>query len=377
MKNVIVLGAGMVGSVMVADLNLDFNVTVADISQKNLDPLKGLHGITTLQLDVSNDAELQKAVEGFDLVVGAVPGFLGYETLKKVISLGKNVVDISFFPENSLDLHELALSKGVTAVVDFGVAPGMMHFILGYHNKTMQIDSFTCYVGGLPVERTYPYEYKAPFSPIDVIEEYTRPARLVENGKVIIKPALSEPELLYFKEIGTLEAFNTDGLRTLINTMNIKNMKEKTLRYPGHIEKIKLLKDSGFFSEKIIEINGQTIRPIDITNNVLFDKWKLNPEDDELTVMKIIIEGTSKGKKTVLEYDMFDRRDKITGFSSMARTTGLACTGAVRLVLDGKYDRKGISPPEYLGEHKDCYEYIMKFMKSRNINYNFTEIKDQ
>jgi lysine 6-dehydrogenase len=121
--------------------------------------------------------------------------------------LVKNIVDISFFPENALDLDELALSKGVTAVVDFGVAPGMMHFILGYHNKTMQIDSFTCYVGGLPVERTYPYEYKAPFSPIDVIEEYTRPARLVENGKVVTKPALSEPELLYFKEIGTLEAF--------------------------------------------------------------------------------------------------------------------------------------------------------------------------
>jgi lysine 6-dehydrogenase len=89
MKNVIVLGAGMVGSVMAADLNLDFNVTVADISQDNLKPLKGLHGITTLQLDVTNDAELQKAVEGFDLVVGAVPGFLGYETLKKVISFGK------------------------------------------------------------------------------------------------------------------------------------------------------------------------------------------------------------------------------------------------------------------------------------------------
>jgi len=194
---------------------------------------------------------------------------------------------------------------------------------------------------------------------------------------VVIKPALSEPELLNFKEIGTLEAFNTDGLRTLINTMNIKNMKEKTLRYPGHIDKIRLLKDSGFFSEQSIEINGNNIRPIDITNNVLFDKWKLSPEDDELTVMKIIIEGTSKGMKTVLEYNMLDRRDKITGFSSMARTTGLACTGAVRLVVGGIYSRKGISPPEYLGEHQDCFEYIMKFMKSRNINYKFTEINYQ
>jgi len=375
MKKVIVLGAGMVGSVIAADLNLDFHVTVADISQKNLDRLNEIHGIKTLILDATDENKLKEAISDFDLVVGAVPGFLGYRVLQSVISMGKNIVDISFFPENALDLDDMAKTKDVTAIVDFGVAPGMMHFILGYHNKTMQIDSFTCYVGGLPVERTYPYEYKAPFSPIDVIEEYTRPARLIENGKEVIRHALSEPELLDFDEIGTLEAFNTDGLRTLIKTMNIKNMKEKTLRYPGHIDKIKLLKDSGFFSEDGIEINGLSIRPIDITNKVLFDKWKLNSEDDELTVMRIIMKGKSKGRSIALEYNMLDRRDRVTGFSSMARTTGLACTGAVRLFLDGKYVRKGISPPEYLGEHQICYDYIMNFMKSRNINYLLTEKK--
>jgi len=89
------------------------------------------------------------------------------------------------------------------------------------------------YVGGLPIVRQWPYEYKAVFSPLDVIEEYTRTARFVENGRVVTRPALTDLERVDFEGVGTLEAFNTDGLRTLIQTIPAPNMKEKTLRYPG------------------------------------------------------------------------------------------------------------------------------------------------
>ena len=120
----------------------------------------------------------------------------------------------------------------VTAIVDFGVAPGIPNLLLGYHQNTMKIDVYKCYVGGLPKKRTMPFQYKAPFSPVDVIEEYTRPARYVVNGEIVVKEALSEPEFLEFDEIGTLEAFNTDGLRSLLFTNDIPNKIEKTLRYP-------------------------------------------------------------------------------------------------------------------------------------------------
>lgn len=369
MKKIIVLGAGMVGSVIAADLNLDFDVTLTDIDPERLDSVKTKYGIKTSQLDASDPVALKNIIAGFDLVVGALPGYMGYEALRNIITSGKDVVDISFFPENPFELNDLARDHNVTAIVDIGVAPGMMHLILGYHNKTMQIDDYICYVGGLPKERIYPYEYKAPFSPIDVIEEYTRPARILENGEIVEKPAMSEPEFIDFAGIGTLEAFNTDGLRTALKTMKIKNMKEKTCRYPGHIEKIKLLRDSGFFSDEEIEINGKQIRPIDITNKILFDKWKLKPEDEELTVIRIIIKGKSKGKNLEIEYNMIDHKDINTGFSSMARTTGFACTGAVRLLLDGKFKRKGVIPPEYIGEYQDCFDYMIKFMKTRNIDY--------
>ena len=180
---------------------------------------------------------------------------MGYKTLEASINCGKNIVDISFFPEDVLQLDQLAKEKGVTVITDCGVAPGMSNFIIGRYNEEMKIDALEIYVGGLPKVRKKPFQYKAPFSPADVIEEYTRPARLMENGHIIVRPALSEVEWIHFENLGTLEAFNTDGLRSLLYTMpHIKNQKEKTMRYPGHVDIIRSLKESGFFSETPIDV---------------------------------------------------------------------------------------------------------------------------
>ncbi|MDQ1265012.1 MAG: hypothetical protein QG635_162, partial [Bacteroidota bacterium] len=349
MKKIIVLGAGMVGRAMAIDLCREYEVTSADYSDESLTSLSKDYPISTLNLDFRDKSAISKAVADFDLVVGAAPGFLGFETVKTVIEAGKNIVDISFFPENLFLLDELAKSKGVTAIVDCGVAPGLGNIILGFRNARMTIENYNCYVGGLPVEREFPFEYKAPFSPIDVIEEYTRPARYVENGFEVIKPALSDSENLFFLGVGTLEAFNTDGLRSLIKTMKIPNMKEKTLRYPNHINYIKALKESGFFGNQKIQIGNTEISPIDFTTKLLFSKWKLGEGDKEFTVMRILIDGSEDGRQLKYMYNLQDRYDEKTKTSSMARTTGYTCTAAVRLVTEGKYSRKGIIPPEYLG----------------------------
>ncbi len=178
--------------------------------------------MSTRQTDLSDDKVISNLVSDADLVINAVPGFLGFQTLEQIIQAEKNVVDISFFGEDAFKLDELARKKGVTAIVDCGVAPGLCNIIAGYVTEKMdQVDSYLCYVGGLPEIREWPYEYKVVFSPTDVLEEYTRPARFVENGKEVIYPALSEVELLDFPEIGTLEAFNTDGLRSLLLTLDI------------------------------------------------------------------------------------------------------------------------------------------------------------
>jgi saccharopine dehydrogenase-like NADP-dependent oxidoreductase len=372
MKKIIVLGAGMVGSTMAIDLATKHNVTITDYDQKVLNKaIKKCNKLIPQLLNVTNKEELQKTIKPFDLVICAVPGFLGFETLKNIIDAGKNVVDISFFAENALTLNTLAKEKNVTAIVDCGVAPGMGNIILGYYNEKLKISNFECLVGGLPKVKKWPFCYKAPFSPIDVIEEYTRPARYVENGIMITKEALSDCEYVDFKDVGTLESFNSDGLRSLIFTMpHIKNMKEKTLRYPGHVEYIKVLKESGFFSNKKITINNHDISPIEFTSKILFNEWKLEDTEEELTVMRITLKGTDKKgiDKTVI-YNLHDEYCTKTNVSSMARTTGYTATAAANLFLDGLFPKKGIFPPELVGKNEQCFNYILNYLKERNIHY--------
>src|SRR5436190_4641545 len=188
-----ILGAGMVGRAMAIDLAANYNVTSFDVSGKSLQLLtEKNNSIKTIRTDLVDYANYDSLLKGFDMVVSAVPGFMGYLTLEAIINAKKNVVDISFFPEDALELDDLAKENNVTAIVDCGVAPGMSNLVLGYYNEKMVITDFECMVGGLPKIRTQPFEYKAPFSPIDVIEEYTRPARYIENGAVVTKPALSD-----------------------------------------------------------------------------------------------------------------------------------------------------------------------------------------
>jgi len=372
MISIIVLGAGMVGSTMAIDLATKHRVTISDLNNNALKKVakKGTT-LTTLQLDVTNKKELQQVLKPFDLVICAVPGYLGFQTLKAVIEAQKNVVDISFFPENSLELDQLAKEKNVTAIVDCGVAPGMGNIILGYYNEKLKLTDFECLVGGLPKVKKWPFNYKAPFSPVDVIEEYTRPARYIENGTVITKEALSDCEYLDFKGIGTLESFNSDGLRSIIFTMpHIKNMKEKTLRYPGHVEYVKVLKESGFFNKEKITINGTSISPLDFTSKILFNEWKLGETEEELTVMRITLKGSnSKGQLKTIVYNLHDEYCEKTQTTSMARTTGYTATAVANLFLDGLFNEKGIFPPELIGKHEICFSYILNYLEERNIHY--------
>ena len=372
-KNIIVLGAGLVGSAIAKDLSKQHKVTSVDINEDALKKLSAF-GVSTKTVDLSKAGEIKKVVASFDLVIGAVPGFMGYAMVKEVIEAKKDIVDISFFPEDPFELNVLAKENGVTVVTDCGVAPGMGNIILGYHNKKMKVDSYECLVGGLPVVREWPYEYKAVFSPIDVIEEYIRPARYVENGHLITKEALSEAELIEFDRVGTLESWNSDGLRTLAQTMEIPNMIEKTLRYPGCIEYLKVLRESGFFSYEEIEVNGAKVRPVDVTAKLLFPKWKLKPGEEDFTVMRIRIEGEENGVNKKLEYYLLDKYDRENEIISMARTTGYTCNAVANLVLDNKFNRKGINTPEYVGEEEDNFKYVLNYLEERGVYYELKEL---
>ncbi len=373
MKKISVLGAGMVGSAIARDLKTRFDVTSYDAYEHNFSLLHG-GGIKTSLSDLRNSENIRDAIKDADIVVNALPGFMGFETLKTIIQSKKDVIDISFFPEDALQLDNLAKENHATAIVDFGVAPGISNFILGHHYNSMQIDDFVCYVGGLPKERIMPFQYKAPFSPIDVIEEYTREARFVQDGKIVAKPAMTDREFLHFDEIGTLEAFNSDGLRSLLTTVKIPNMIEKTLRYPGHIENIVMLRDMGFFSHDKININGSNVQIIEFASKVLINQWKLHENDEEFTIMKIGISGKENDKKITYVYNLLDRTDTANKISSMARTTGYAATAAVNLFADNLFNKKGVFPPENIPVNNNIFDYVFNYMNERNIVYRVDAI---
>ena len=206
---------------------------------------------------------------------------------------------------------------------------------------------------------------------MDVIEEYTRPARFVEHGHIVTREALSDCEYIHFDQVGTLESFNSDGLRSILYTMShIPNMKEKTLRYPGHVEYIKVLKESGFFNNDSIEVNGQSISPMEFTSKILFEEWKLDKREEELTIMRIFLRGkNSNGQVEEVTFNLYDEYCQKTNTSSMARTTGYTATAAANLFLDGIFNEKGLFPPELVGKYEECFLYFMDYLRARNVLY--------
>lgn len=348
----------------------DFSVVVVDVDPVAVDQLTefGADGIVA---DLSVPDTVSRALEATeaDLVVGAVPGFMGYQTVERVLQEGRPVVDISFFPEDARGLEELATKAGVPCLVDCGIAPGFTNLVLGHLEEELdETESFQCLVGGLPVERTWPWDYKAPFSPGDVIEEYVRPARLRREGKEITLPALSEPELVNFPGLGTFEAFNTDGLRSLLHTCDTPNMVEKTMRYPGHAERMRMLREAGFFSSREIQAASGSVRPRDVTEALLFSAWQFEEGEPDLTVMRIVVEGTKAGRGVRHTFNLLDYYNPDTETSSMARTTGYTCTAMVRLIARGLWTEPGLATPEIVGRNEACYRSVREHLAARGVH---------
>jgi saccharopine dehydrogenase-like NADP-dependent oxidoreductase len=355
----------------VADLanDPDFQVTVADAAPAALERAAAIEAVRTIQADLADVSTVRQLASDHELVIGAVPGPIGFQTLEAVVDVGVNYVDIAFFAEDPLVLDGAAKESGVIALVDCGVAPGLSNLILGYHaGMADRVERFVCYVGGLPVDRGSIFQYKATFSPVDVIAEYTRPARYVEGGEVLEVPALSQVELIDFPEVGELEAFLTDGLRTLVDTTDAPNMREKTLRYPGHADHMRLLREMGLFDADPVTVGGVQVRPLQFTAELLFPLWQFEPGEADLTVMRVEVDTVTGDERQRHTYDLLDRYDPTSQTASMARTTGYTCTALARLVAQGSYDRPGVSPPELVGREPGCFQMVVADLEAHGIS---------
>lgn len=370
----LVVGCGRIGSAAVQDLSQTLScveVVVADkdsVAAKKAVEKIGRRNLSWMLLDVTKPRRLVEVLKNFDLVLGFLPPKLGLRLVKACIQAGKNLVDVSYTPENPLVLHDQALKADVAIVPNCGLAPGISNILVGHAvAKLDKVEKVHIFVGGLPEKPTPPLGYVITWSPESLIEMYTSKARIVKNGKIVEVEALSGLENLDFPQIGRLEAFYTDGLRTLLYTIQgVDEMWEKTLRYPGHAEKMKLLRDLGFFSCEEITVNGVKLQPSKVTAK-LFERKLYSHAVKDVVALKVEVYGSKERVKTRYIYTLIDFYDEKGGVTAMARTTGFTASIVAKLILEGKIRLKGVIPPERLGMDGEIYQQIMAELGGRGI----------
>jgi len=371
---IVVMGCGNIGSVVAGDLAESLRsaeIVVADVSgdrAREAATRIGKDNVSWVQTDALRHDELVKTLEKFDLAIGALPGAIGYRVCKASIAAKVNLVDVSFMPEDVMTLNRAASRAGVSILPDCGMSPGLGSIFVGHvASRLDQVDSVYMFNGGIPEKPVPPLDYVITWSARDLIELYTREVSIVKNGRIVQVEAMSGLEEMTFPGVGKLEAFYSDGLRTLLRNVKVTNeMWEKSLRYPGHIEKIRLLKALGYFEEKPMTIDGISISPRDVTARILESKLK-RPEVQDVVAMQVEVSGLKAGRKILYTFHLLDRFDKKKKVTALARTTAYTTSAVAQLVIDEAIEEKGVIPPEKLGMNEIIYKKFMSLMKKRGI----------
>jgi saccharopine dehydrogenase-like NADP-dependent oxidoreductase len=379
---VLVAGCGNIGSVAAEDLARNVKsveVIVADNDKTRAKAVAekiGTENVSWKQIDVSNQKELTNTLKDSDLVMGFLPGKLGYGFAEACVAAGKDLVDVSYMAENPLDLNDKALKNDVTIVPDCGLAPGISNVLVGHAaSKLDNVETVQIMVGGLPEKPIPPLGYSITWSPESLIDEYTRKARIVKMGKIAEVEALTGLEQIAFPGFGKLEAFYTDGLRTLMYTIKARNMWEKTLRYPGHADKINLIRALGFFEEEEIEVDGAAVSPRKLTAKLLGQKLQRS-EIKDVVALEVGVAGIKGQKRMKYLYRLLDYCDAKQGVTAMARTTAYPASIVAQLLVKRRVEEKGVVPPENLGMRGEIFEAFLNELEKRGVKIKVKSTAD-
>ena len=354
--DIILLGAGRIGKAISKYLDNQYNLTIVDFSEKNLNEVKSWGEIK--KYEIKNRKNISNLIKNYDLIIGCLPGKLGFDTMKACIMEEKNLIDLSFMPENCLKLNDEAKSKNITIIPDAGFAPGLSNIFAGrLYKKFDKINEIGIRVGGLPIKKFPPLYYKITWSPNDLISEYTRKARLIkDNNTVEIDPL----EIIHKVKIKNykFEEFYSDGLRTLLHNLDIKNLWETTLRWEGHLSKIKVLRELNFFKENNLENTLNIISPL------------MDYDSRDFSIMEIKGTGKINNKNREIKYYLYDEQKD--GLTSMARVTGFTAGVITEIFIKYQDDfTKGVVAPEIIGQNKKIHDEIIKKLKENDIHIEY------
>jgi saccharopine dehydrogenase-like NADP-dependent oxidoreductase len=362
---ILVVGCGKVGSEIARDLaasNEVDSVVAMDASPQNLKLLRKrvARRIQTVRLSISQKSRLHGLLRKVDLVCGALPGRLGFDLISETVKAGRDIVDISYTPRDAFLLQRKAKEVGCRVVPQCGVAPGFTNMCVGDASRRMEkMTSVEIFVGGLPEKPEPPLNYRIVFSLEDVVNEYSRPVQVIEEGRRKKVDALSGRGHISFPGVGRVEYFLTDGLGSLPRSFpRTREMHEFTLRYPGHADMMQTLRILGFFERNPVKIGGVEVEPRQLSIELLRGAMSLGSPEDFLA-LRVEVKGLSRGKKISLRYQLLDHYNRRSGVSAMARTTAYPCTSVALLMGRGEIKDTGIVTPEKIAQDKRLFQFVL------------------
>ena len=371
--NILVVGCGKVGSEIARDLASSDEVDsliAMDASSENLKFLRKRvpKKVQTVRLSISQKPRFHSLLGKVNLVCGALPGRLGFDLMAETVKAGIDTVDISYTPKDPFQLQGKAKEAGCRVVPQCGVAPGFTNMCVGDASRRLDhMSSVEVFVGGLPEKPEPPLNYRIVFSLEDVVNEYSRPVQVIEDGRRKKVEALSGRGHVSFPGVGKLEYFLTDGLGSLPRSYpRTREMHEFTLRYPGHADMISTLRVLGFFERNPIKIGGVEVEPRQLSIELLRGSMSRGSPEDFLA-LRVDVKGLSRGKRVHLRYQLLDRYDRRSGVSAMARTTAYPCTSVALLMGRGKIKETGIVTPERITQDERLFRFVLDRLDERGV----------
>ncbi len=355
--HVVVLGTGMIGTTVVSEVakfeGID-KVTAVDVRQESIDKCLEIaknEKVSGKVASLATEADMKKVLADADVAVACLPHSLSLVAVKAAIASKCHLVDLvgSKF-EEKMALHKAAQDAGVAIVPGCGVAPGITNFLAAEGiDRLDEAEEAVMICGGIPRHPVPPLWYQVVFRLESVLGLYTKPAVAVENGEVVNLPPLSGLETLTFPDpVGECEAVNTDAHSTAFTLKDkVKNLYEKTVRYPGHWEKMNVLGELGFLDDTPLEIDGGTTTPRKVAEKILTPKL-VGQSNEDITVVRVEVKGTKDGKAKKYTWEMVDLYDDARQITSMAKTTAMPAALVAKWLATKKIEETGVVPVETL-----------------------------
>jgi lysine 6-dehydrogenase len=369
---ILVLGSGLQGSACAFDLlrTTSYRVTIADAAPERLpeflEPYRGSR-LAVLKLDASDETNLTDLMRGHAAVLCALPYYFNFPVARVALSLGIHFADLggnTAIVKQQETLHSEACAKGISIIPDCGLAPGLVNVLAAYAIERLDcIRTAKLMVGGLPRDPEPPLKYTIVYSLEGALDYYTTPSWVLREGRPVQVEALSEVERVFFPDpLGELEAFHTGGG---ISTMpwryagRVETMEYKTLRYPGHAEIMRAIRDLGLLDTQPVEVKGVRVAPRDLFVAAVSPRlWR--PEAHDLVALRVVVKGTRNGRDAAIGYQLIDRYDTSRGISAMMRTTGYSLSIVGQMLLDGRIATRGVKPAF---EAVPCIPYLEELRK--------------